>query len=114
MLKNYRLMLANCFNQSTVKYRIVEKKNAIVLTGQADGLKCLIMQIFDSLGISNLVDAGACQVNEIAFWDPDESGVISRSSIMPDIVPGLKVIREVSLNQGEESPPPPINWNYRS
>ncbi|CAD6565738.1 MAG: hypothetical protein ASARMPREDX12_006748 [Alectoria sarmentosa] len=95
------LMLANCFNQSTVKYRIVEKKNAIVLTGQADGLKCLIMQIFDSLGISNLVDAGACQVNEIAFWDPDESGVISRSSIMPDIVPGLKVIREVSLNQGK-------------
>lgn len=109
MLIVFRLMLANCFNQSTIKYRIVEKKSAIVPTGQADGLKILTMQIFDSLGISNLVDAGACQVDEVAFWDPNESGEICRSSIVPDTVPGLKAVREVSLNQGTDFSSPPFD-----
>ena len=93
-------MLANCFNHSNVKYRIVEKKGAIVPAGQADSLKCLTMQIFDSLGISNLVDEGACQFDEVVFWDPKDGAEIYRSGIVPDKVPGLKAVREVSLNQG--------------
>ena len=93
-------MLANCFNHSNIKYRMVEKKGAIVSAGQADSLKCLTMQIFESLGIYNLVDEGACQFDEVVFWDPNDSGYIQRSGIVPDKVPGLKAIREVSLNQG--------------
>ena len=100
MLTASRLMLANCFNHSNVKYRIVEKKGAVVPAGQADSLKCLTMQIFDSLGITNLVDEGACQLDEVVFWDPNDGGDIYRSGIVPDKVPGLKAIREVSLNQG--------------
>ena len=93
-------MLANCFNHTSIKYRIVEKKGSIVPAGQADSLKYLTMQIFHSLGISSLEDEGACQIDEVVFWDPNESGQISRSSIVPDMVPGLKAVREVTLNQG--------------
>lgn len=100
MLIAYRLMLANCFNHSDVKVRILEKKGAIVSAGQADSLKCLTMQIFDSLGVYNLVDEGACQFDEVVFWDPSDNGGIYRSGIVPDKVPGLKAVREVSLNQG--------------
>ena len=95
-------MLANCFNHSHIKYRVVEKKGAIVSAGQADSLKCLTMQIFDSLGIHNLVDEGACRFDEVVFWDPDDNGGIYRSGIVPDKVPGLKAVREVSLNQGKD------------
>ena len=95
-------MLANCFNHSNIKYRVVEKKGAIVPAGQADSLKILTMQIFDSLGISNLVDEGACQFDEVVFWEPTDSGEIHRSGIVPDKVPNLKAVREVSLNQGTE------------
>ncbi|KAK4692779.1 phenol 2-monooxygenase (NADPH), partial [Lecanoromycetidae sp. Uapishka_2] len=95
------LMLANCFNYSNIKYRMVEKKGAIVPAGQADSMKVLTMQMFDSMGISNLVDEGACQFDEVVFWDPIDGGEIYRSGIVPDKVPGLKAIREVSLNQGK-------------
>ena len=93
-------MLANCFNHSGVKYRIVEKKGAVITAGQADGLKCLTMQILDSIGIENPMSAGACRVDEVAFWDPNEAGRIRRTNIVPDIVPGMDKVREVSLNQG--------------
>ena len=106
-----RLLLANCFNHSDIKYRMVEKKGAVVPAGQADSLKCLTMQIFDSLGISNLVDEGACQFDEVVFWDPTDGGDIYRSGIVPDKVPGLKAIREISLNQGINLSRLVFDWN---
>ena len=99
-LTEIRLTLANCFNHSNIKYRIVEKKRTIVSAGQADSLKCLSLQIFDALGISNLVDQGACQFDEVVFWSPTSGGEIYRSGSVPNKVPGLETTREVSLNQG--------------
>ena len=100
MLIAHRLMLANYFNFSNIKYRIIEKKGAIISAGQADSLKYLTMQIFDSLRIYNLVNEGAYQFNKVVFWDPSDNGGIYRSGIIPDKVPRLKAVREVSLNQG--------------
>lgn len=95
----YRLMLANCFNHSNVTYRIVDKKPSLKTAGQADSLKIVTMQIFDSFGLPNLLTAGALRIDEVAFWNSDESTQIRRTDIIPDIVPGLNEVREVSLNQ---------------
>jgi phenol 2-monooxygenase (NADPH) len=99
----YRLMLANWFNHSTVKYRIIEKKPTRVAAGQADGLKCLTMEILHSIGIGAQIESAAWRIDEQCFWDPDESGLIRRSKTIPDVVPGLKKPREFTLGQGDES-----------
>ena len=95
----FRLTLANCFNHSNITYRIVDKKPGLITAGQADSLKIVSMQIFDSLGLPSVLTAGAIRVDEVAFWNSDESSQIRRSDVIPDIVPGLDEVREVSLNQ---------------
>ncbi len=94
------LMLANWFNHSQVKFRILEKKTAVVTPGQADGLKCLTIEMLHSIGIGDQIKSLACRVDEEACWAPDENGRIRRSTVIPNIIPGLKEIREVTLNQG--------------
>ena len=95
----FRLALADCFNHSNVTYRNVDKKPGLITAGQADSLKVVSMQIFDSFGLPSVLTAGAIRVDEVAFWNSDESSLIRRSDVIPDIVPGLDEVREVSLNQ---------------
>lgn len=95
-----RLMLANCFNHSQISYRVIEKRSTLTTAGQADGIKCLTMEMLNSVGVGDLLERVACRVDEQVVWNPDGAGNIKRDRIIPDVVAGTKTPREYTLSQG--------------
>lgn len=49
-----------------VKARIVDKRNTKIFTGQADGLQCRSLEIFDSLGFADRVWKEANHMLEVS------------------------------------------------
>ena len=55
-----------------IKTCIVEQKLGPLLRGQADGLACRTMEMFEAFGLSGRVMKEACWINESRFWKPDD------------------------------------------
>jgi 2-polyprenyl-6-methoxyphenol hydroxylase-like FAD-dependent oxidoreductase len=84
-----------------IKARIVEQKTGPLLLGQADGVACRTMEMFQAFGFSERVMKEAYWVNETSFWKPDdnERGNIVRSGRIQDVEDGLSEFPHVILNQ---------------
>lgn len=67
--------------------------------GQADGVQCRTVEIFESLGLSEDLLREAYHVLEVAFWDSDKDGRLVRTSRAADTMPGLSHQPHVILNQ---------------
>jgi phenol 2-monooxygenase len=52
---------------------IVEQKSSRLLVGQADGIACRTMEMFEAFGFADRVMKEAYRVNDFAFWKTDES-----------------------------------------
>jgi phenol 2-monooxygenase (NADPH) len=80
---------------------IVEQKPARLLRGQADGIACRTMEMFEAYGFSERVMKEACWINETTFWKPDETRRehIVRSGRVQDVEDGLSEFPHVVLNQ---------------
>ncbi len=72
-----------------------------MLRGQADGIACRTMEMFDAFGFSERVLKEACWINETTFWKPDETqrANIVRSGWVQDVEEGLSEFPHVVLNQ---------------
>ena len=81
--------------------RIVEQKPGRLLLGQADGVACRTMEMFEAFGFADRVRKEAYWVNETTFWKPDDKdrGKIVRSSRIQDTEDGLSEFPHVILNQ---------------
>lgn len=81
--------------------RIVEQKSAPLLLGQADGIACRTMEMFQAFGFAERVEKEAYWVNETSFWKPDPARRenITRSSRVQDVEDGLSEFPHVILNQ---------------
>jgi len=55
-----------------IKTCIVEQKPGPLLRGQADGIACRTMEMFEAFGFAERVAKEACWINETTFWKPDE------------------------------------------
>ena len=62
-----------------ISTRIVERKPGPLSLGQADGISCRSVEMFDAFGFSERLMKEAYWVNETVFWRPDE---IDRSKIV--------------------------------
>ena len=80
---------------------IVEQKDAPLRRGQADGIACRTMEMFEAYGFSERVMKEACWINETTFWKPDEKRpeAIVRSGRVQDVEDGLSEFPHVVLNQ---------------
>jgi 2-polyprenyl-6-methoxyphenol hydroxylase-like FAD-dependent oxidoreductase len=80
---------------------IVEQKSGPLLVGQADGIACRTMEMFEAFGFSERVVREAYWVNEVSFWKPDEArpDTIMRSGRVQDTEDGLSEFPHVILNQ---------------
>jgi 2-polyprenyl-6-methoxyphenol hydroxylase-like FAD-dependent oxidoreductase len=93
---------------------IVEQKNGPLKLGQADGIACRTMEMFEAFGFAHRVLNEAYWVNETTFWKPEvvaaavAGAVISggasgshivRSGRVPDVEEGLSHMPHVILNQ---------------
>ncbi|MGA8870935.1 MAG: FAD-dependent monooxygenase, partial [Candidatus Acidiferrales bacterium] len=74
-----------------IKTRIVEQKSGPLLLGQADGVACRTMEMFEAFGFSERVLKEAHWVNETTFWRPDDNARdhIVRSGRIQDTEDGL-------------------------
>ncbi|KAJ0413345.1 FAD binding domain-containing protein [Aspergillus carlsbadensis] len=94
------LMMAAWLAKCGVKTRIVDKRGTKVFNGQADGLQCRTLEIFDSFGFGDRAWKEANHMLEICLWNPDSNGVIQRSARIPDTIPGISRFQQVVLHQG--------------
>ncbi len=79
--------------------RIIEQKPGPLQIGQADGVACRSMEMFQAFGFAHKVAVEAYQVNEVTFWRPDERGVIRRADRVRDVEHDLSEMPHVILNQ---------------
>src|SRR5438445_794312 len=84
-----------------IKTCIVEQKSGRMLLGQADGIACRTMEMFEAFGFSERVLKEACWINETTFWKPDPAQPenILRSGWVQDTEDGLSEFPHVVLNQ---------------
>jgi phenol 2-monooxygenase (NADPH) len=84
-----------------IKTCIVEQKPGPLLRGQADGIACRTMEMFEAYGFSERVLKEACWINETTFWKPDgeQRENIVRSGWVQDTEDGLSEFPHVVLNQ---------------
>ena len=82
---------------------IVEQKPGPLQLGQADGIACRTLEMFEAFGFAERVLKEAYWVNETTFWKPDDSGGdrrrIVRSGRVQDVEDGLSHMPHVILNQ---------------
>ena len=80
---------------------IVEQKGEPMKLGQADGIACRTMEMFESFGFAERVLKEACWINEVTFWKPDDANPshIVRHGRVQDTEDGLSEFPHVVLNQ---------------
>src|SRR5215468_3454967 len=84
-----------------INTRIVEQKTGPLRLGQADGIACRTMEMFEAFGFSERVLKEAHWVNETTFWRPDDRHRerIVRHGRIQDVEDGLSEFPHVVLNQ---------------
>ena len=111
------LLLAAQLSQfPSLTVRLIERKPSRLSVGQADGIQCRTIEIFEAFGFSDRVLREAYWVNETVFWRPSDdqnatdggasvdasatsSGGIVRSGRIRDVEEGLSEFPHVILNQ---------------
>ncbi|XDG01219.1 hypothetical protein ABKA04_000834 [Annulohypoxylon sp. FPYF3050] len=85
-----------------ISFKILEKRAGALETGQADGVQCRTVEIFESFGLAETLLKEAYHAIEIAFWAPSvderERG-IKRTNYTVDTEPGLSHLPHVLLSQ---------------
>ncbi|KAI1384438.1 FAD binding domain-containing protein [Hypoxylon trugodes] len=93
-----------------ISFRILEKRDGPLIMGQADGVQCRTVEIFESFGLSDALLREAYHVIELAFWAADEgpngseegnskAKGIKRTRYAADTEPGLSHMPHVLLSQ---------------
>ena len=84
-----------------IRTRIVEQKSGPLQLGQADGVACRTMEMFQAFGFAEKLEKEAYWVNEVTFWKPDPGmpRTIARSGRVQDVEDGLSEFPHVILNQ---------------
>lgn len=77
----------------------VDSKDGSNVAGQADGLQPRTLEVFKSLGIADEILNEACQMWEVAFWNPCIDG-ITRTNIVPNIGVLARYPQEFTVHQG--------------
>jgi phenol 2-monooxygenase (NADPH) len=85
----------------TIATRIVERRSGPLDLGQADGVACRTVEMFEAFGLSEPLVAEAYWVNETVFWGPDphDRSRIVRTGRVQDVEDGLSEFPHVILNQ---------------
>jgi len=95
-----QLLGAQLAQFQTLTTRIIEARPGRLEQGQADGLQCRTVEIFEAFGFAEKVMKEAYWVNETTFWSPTEDGKgLRRSGRIRDTEEGLSEMPHVILNQ---------------
>src|SRR5260370_36346309 len=96
------LVLAAQLSQfPTINTRIIERRSGPLLMGQADGVACRTVEMFNAFGLAERLLREAYWVNETVFWRPDaaDRDAIKRTGRVQDTETGLSEFPHVIVNQ---------------
>ena len=81
--------------------RIVERRGGPLEVGQADGVACRTVEMFQAFGLAERLLREAYWVNEVRFWSPSEEdrSTIVRTGWVQDTPAGLSEFPHVIVNQ---------------
>jgi len=84
-----------------IKTRIVEQKDGPLLRGQADGVACRTVEMFEAFEFSERALKESYWVNETTFWKPDDKRRenIVQNGRVQDVEDGLSEFPHIILNQ---------------
>ncbi|KAL8990662.1 MAG: hypothetical protein Q9169_008068 [Polycauliona sp. 2 TL-2023] len=83
------LMAALWMARCSIKTLVIDKRDAKVRAGHADGIQCRTLEILESFGIVDRIWKESCHMAEMCMWNPGIDGLIQRSSRMPNTIPGV-------------------------
>lgn len=79
---------------------ITDRKSGPLEVGQADGIACRSVEMFQAFGFADKVLKESYWVNEVAFWRPDADGAhLTRADRIQDVEDDLSELPHVILNQ---------------
>src|SRR3982750_329565 len=80
---------------------VVDRKDGPLQVGQADGVACRTVEMFEAFGLADRLVREAYWVNEVSFWrpHPQEPARIVRTGRIQDVEPGLSEFPHVIVNQ---------------
>ncbi len=81
--------------------RIIERREGPLEVGQADGVACRTVEMFQAFGLAERLMREAYWVNEVRFWGPsiDDRSRIERTGWVEDTPEGLSEFPHVIVNQ---------------
>ncbi|MFQ6549401.1 FAD-dependent monooxygenase [Aestuariibius sp. 2305UL40-4] len=83
-----------------ISVRVVERKPGPLEVGQADGIACRSVEMFEAFGFAEkVIKEGYC-VNEVTFWRPGKDGTsLTRADRIQDVEDDLSEMPHVILSQ---------------
>jgi len=86
---------------SGIRTRVVERRGGPLPRGQADGVACRTVEMFQAFGLAKTMLAEAYWVNESVFWGPDEvdPSRIVRTGRVQDTEDGMSEMPHLIVNQ---------------
>ncbi|MGJ9404203.1 FAD-binding monooxygenase [Arthrobacter sp. KK5.5] len=77
---------------------VIERREGPLAKGQADGVACRTVEMFNAFGLAEKLVREAYWVNETAFWGPEGDGIV-RTGRIQDVADGLSEYPHVIVNQ---------------
>ena len=93
-------MCATWMAHTGISARIIDKRGTKIFNGQADGLQCRSLEIFDSFGFADRAVKEANHMLEFSMWNPGADGKLRRDDRVVDTPHGASRFGEMVLHQG--------------
>jgi len=84
-----------------IRTAVVDRRDGPLEVGQADGVACRTVEMFEAFGLAERLVREGYWVNEVAFWrpDPQDPSRITRAQRVQDTEEGLSEFPHVIVNQ---------------
>jgi phenol 2-monooxygenase (NADPH) len=95
------VLAAQMANFPDITTAVIDRRDGPLQVGQADGVACRTVEMFEALGLADRLLNEAYWVNEVCFWqpDPEDPTKIKRSGRIQDTEDGLSEFPHVIVNQ---------------
>lgn len=95
------VLAAQMANFPDIRTAVIDRKDGPLEVGQADGVACRTVEMFEAFGLAHRLVNEAYWVNEVCFWrpDPEEQTKIKRAGRIQDTEEGSSEFPHVIVNQ---------------
>jgi phenol 2-monooxygenase len=95
------VLAAQMANFPEIRTVVIDRKDGPLEVGQADGVACRSVEMFEAFGLADQLIHEGYWVNKVAFWRPDpaDPSKITRTGRIDDVEEGLSEMPHVIVNQ---------------